>query len=134
MTGSLLAGALEAPGEKLLYGGREYKVYRGMGSISAMKKGSSERYGQKSTPLSKLVPEGVEGRTPFRGNVSDIIFQLMGGLRAGMGYVGASNISDLQEKARFVRLTPAGLREGHVHDISITNEAPNYYLQEITRG
>lgn len=130
MTGSLLAGAKEAPGERLLYGGREFKVYRGMGSLSAMKKGSKERYGQHELSDQKLVPEGIEGRIPYRGKAADIIFQLMGGLRAGMGYLGAHTIAQLQENAHFIRVSAAGLREGHVHDISITKEAPNYNFPE----
>lgn len=131
MTGSLLAGTKEAPGERLFYGGREFKVYRGMGSISAMNKGSKERYGQSRVEEpSKLVPEGIEGRIPYRGTAGDTVFQLLGGLKAGMGYVGAQNIKELQEKARFVKVSPAGLREGHVHDITITKEAPNYYCAE----
>lgn len=131
MTGSLLAGTKEAPGERIFYGGREFKVYRGMGSLSAMSKGGKERYGQaRVDDLQKLVPEGIEGRIPYRGSAGDTVFQLMGGLRAGMGYMGARTIADLQEKARFVRVSPAGLREGHVHDITITKEAPNYYFSE----
>ncbi len=131
MTGSLLAGTMEAPGERLLFGGREFKVYRGMGSIDAMTKGSKERYGQgKIDERSKLVPEGIEGRIPYRGCAADVIFQLMGGLRAGMGYLGARNIAELHNKARFIKVSLAGLREGHVHDITITKEAPNYHLTE----
>jgi IMP dehydrogenase len=131
MTGSLLAGTKEAPGERLFYGGREFKVYRGMGSISAMSRGSKERYGQaRVEEASKLVPEGIEGRIPYRGTAGDTVFQLMGGLKAGMGYMGALTIKELQEKARFVKVSPAGLREGHVHDITITKEAPNYYFAE----
>src|SRR5579871_5061223 len=131
MTGSLLAGTKEAPGERLLFGGREFKVYRGMGSISAMASGSKDRYGQHRTEVAaKLVPEGIEGRIPYRGCASDVVFQLMGGLRAGMGYLGAQNISELHEKARFVRVSAAGLREGHVHDITITKESPNYHFAE----
>ena len=131
MTGSLLAGTKEAPGERIFYGGREFKVYRGMGSLSAMSKGAKERYGQaRVDDLQKLVPEGIEGRIPYRGTAGDTVFQLMGGLRAGMGYMGARTVADLQEKARFVRVSPAGLREGHVHDITITKEAPNYYFAE----
>jgi IMP dehydrogenase len=131
MTGSLLAGTKEAPGERLLYGGREFKVYRGMGSLGAMNKGSKERYGQEKVDAgSKLVPEGIEGRIPYRGCAADVVFQLMGGLRAGMGYVGATSIPDLHQKAQFIRVSAAGLREGHVHDITITKEAPNYYFSE----
>jgi IMP dehydrogenase len=130
MTGSLLAGTEEAPGERLLYGGREYKVYRGMGSIGAMQRGSKERYGQQKRDSGKLVPEGIEGRVPYRGTVADVIFQLTGGLRAGMGYVGAPTINELHKKARFVRVSAAGQRESHVHDITITKEAPNYHVAQ----
>lgn len=129
MTGSLLAGTKEAPGERLLYGGREFKVYRGMGSLGAMSNGSKDRYGQEGIEESrKLVPEGIEGRIPYRGTAAETVFQLMGGLRAGMGYVGARNIKELHALARFVRVSAAGQREGHVHDITITKEAPNYYF------
>ncbi|MGH7250030.1 MAG: IMP dehydrogenase, partial [Minisyncoccia bacterium] len=129
MTGSLLAGAKEAPGERLLHGGREYKVYRGMGSLGAMNEGSKDRYGQQNVAdKHKLVPEGIEGRIPYRGQVSDIIFQLMGGLRAGMGYIGARTLEELQKNARFIRLSAAGQRESHVHDVVITKESPNYSL------
>lgn len=131
MTGSLLAGTKEAPGERHLFGGREFKVYRGMGSIDAMTKGSKERYGQAVVDeRSKLVPEGIEGRIPYRGCAADVIYQLMGGLRAGMGYLGARNIAELHDKARFIKVSLAGLREGHVHDITITKEAPNYHISE----
>jgi IMP dehydrogenase len=131
MTGSLLAGTKEAPGERLFYGGREFKVYRGMGSTGAMKEGSKDRYGQgRVDDAKKLVPEGIEGRIPYRGTVAETIFQLMGGLRAGMGYLGAANIRQLQENASFIRVTSAGQRESHVHDITITKEAPNYYFQD----
>ncbi|MCA9507039.1 MAG: IMP dehydrogenase [Myxococcales bacterium] len=131
MTGSLLAGTKEAPGERLFYGGREFKVYRGMGSTGAMREGSKDRYGQSQVEdAKKLVPEGIEGRIPYRGSVSETIFQLMGGLRAGMGYLGASSIDELQKNAQFIRVTPAGLREGHVHDITITKEASNYNFQD----
>jgi IMP dehydrogenase len=131
LTGSLLAGTQEAPGERLIYHGREFKVYRGMGSIGAMGRGSKDRYGQHEVlEDKKLVPEGIEGRIPYRGRAADVVFQLMGGLKAGMGYLGAKNIFDLQTKARFVRVSPAGFREGHVHDITITKEAPNYFFSE----
>lgn len=131
MTGSLLAGTKEAPGERLYYGGREFKVYRGMGSTGAMKEGSKDRYGQGQVEdAKKLVPEGIEGRIPYRGTVAETIFQLMGGLRAGMGYLGAATVRQLQENARFMRVTSAGQRESHVHDITITKEAPNYYFQD----
>jgi len=129
MIGSLFAGTDEAPGETFLYQGRTYKGYRGMGSLSAMKKGSSDRYFQdEADSPAKLVPEGIEGKVPYRGPLSDMIFQLLGGLRSGMGYVGAHTIEELREKARFVRITPAGLKESHVHDVIITKEAPNYRL------
>jgi len=131
MIGSLFAGAEEAPGEKIISGGREFKVYRGMGSIDAMKKGSKERYGQKEIKeLSKLVPEGIEGKVPYRGHVSDILYQLLGGLKAGMGYLGANNLARLQENAKFVRVTQAGFKEAHVHDVFITKEAPNYRMHD----
>ncbi len=126
MAGSLFAGTDEAPGETFLYQGRTYKGYRGMGSLGAMKKGSSDRYFQKKS--SKHVPEGIEGKVPYKGALVDIIYQLMGGLRSGMGYVGAANIKDLQNKARFVKISPAGLKESHVHDVIITKEAPNYRM------
>lgn len=126
MIGSLFAGTDEAPGEMILYEGRTYKVYRGMGSLGAMMKGGAERYFQKG--VAKFVPEGVEGRVPYRGPVSNMIYQLMGGLRSGMGYCGCKTIEDLRQKARFVRITPAGLRESHVHDVIITKEAPNYWI------
>ncbi len=124
MIGSLLAGCEESPGESEIYQGRKFKVYRGMGSIAAMEKGSKDRYFQ--TGSKKLVPEGVEGRVPYKGPLADTIFQLIGGLRSSMGYCGAATIKDLKEKGKFVRITAAGLRESHPHDISITKEAPNY--------
>ncbi|MBR4347236.1 MAG: IMP dehydrogenase [Oscillospiraceae bacterium] len=127
MLGSLLAGCEEAPGETEIYQGRSFKVYRGMGSLGAMAKGSSDRYFQEGAK--KLVPEGVEGRVPYKGSVSDTIFQLVGGIRAGMGYCGCENIPALHERARFVRITGAGLKESHPHDIYITKEAPNYSVQ-----
>ena len=127
MIGSLFAGTDETPGETFLYQGRTYKGYRGMGSIGAMRKGSSDRYFQSEiSSQSKLVPEGIEGKVPYRGPLSDVIYQLLGGLRSGMGYVGAATIEELREKARFVRISAAGLRESHVHDVIITKEAPNY--------
>lgn len=130
MIGNLLAGADESPGETILYQGRTYKLYRGMGSIGAMQKGSKDRYGQMEvSDTDKLVPEGIEGRVPYRGSARGILHQLVGGLRSGMGYVGARNIEDLQKRAKFVRVTPQGLRESHVHDVSITKEAPNYRLE-----
>ena len=124
MLGSLLAGTEEAPGELEIYQGRSYKVYRGMGSLAAMKAGSKDRYFQEDDR--KLVPEGIEGRVPYKGTVSETVFQLIGGVRAGMGYCGAPNINALQEKARFVRISPAGMHESHPHSIQITKEAPNY--------
>jgi len=129
MIGSLFAGTEESPGETILYQGRSYKVYRGMGSLEAMKLGSKDRYYQDDIESTiKLVPEGIEGRVPFRGSLSASIFQLIGGLKAGMGYVGCKTIRDLRTKGRFVRITSAGLRESHVHDVIITKEAPNYWL------
>jgi len=124
MIGSLLAGTEESPGEMEIYQGRSFKVYRGMGSVSAMQKGSKDRYFQEGSE--KLVPEGVEGRVPFKGPLSETIFQLVGGLKAGMGYVGASNLEELRRRATFIRVTSAGLTESHPHDIYITKEAPNY--------
>ncbi|PYY19436.1 MAG: IMP dehydrogenase [Acidobacteria bacterium] len=144
MIGSLFAGVDESPGETILYQGRSFKAYRGMGSLAAMAQGSSERYFQSNdddTPaaelmengnqnrLAKLVPEGIEGRVPYRGPLSNMVLQLVGGLRSGMGYVGCSTIPELQQKARFVRISGAGLRESHVHDVIITREAPNYRLE-----
>ena len=130
MVGNLLAGADESPGETILYQGRTYKVYRGMGSLGAMAKGSKDRYAQYDvSDLDKLVPEGIEGKVPYRGSASGILHQLVGGLKSGMGYLGSRNIAELQEHARYVRVTPQGLRESHVHDVSITKEAPNYRLE-----
>ncbi len=130
MVGSLLAGTEESPGETELFQGRTYKVYRGMGSIEAMREGSKDRYFQEMiVGESKLVPEGIVGRVPYRGSLADTIYQLVGGLKAGMGYVGACDIKELQAKARFLKITAAGIREGHVHDVIITKEAPNYQLE-----
>lgn len=129
MVGSLFAGTDETPGETFLYQGRKYKGYRGMGSIGAMKEGSSDRYFQNKS--SKLVPEGIEGKVPYRGPIAEVIYQLLGGLSSGMGYTGAATIRELQEKARFVRISPAGLRESHVHDVIITREAPNYRTEGL---
>jgi IMP dehydrogenase len=127
MVGSLLAGTEEAPGERVLFQGRSFKVYRGMGSLGAMERGSRDRYGQASVKdPQKLVPEGIEGRVPYRGPVAETLYQLVGGLRSGMGYTGAATLKDLRERARFVRVSAAGLRESHVHDVIITKEAPNY--------
>ncbi|MCB2183442.1 MAG: IMP dehydrogenase [Desulfobulbaceae bacterium] len=129
MIGSLFAGCDETPGETFLYQGRTYKGYRGMGSLGAMKKGSSDRYFQEGVESSsKLVPEGIEGKVPYRGPICNTIYQLIGGLRSGMGYLGAAGIEDLQKKAKFVRISPAGLKESHVHDVIITKEAPNYRM------
>jgi IMP dehydrogenase len=130
MIGSLFAGTDETPGETFLYQGRKYKGYRGMGSIGAMKEGSGDRYFQDSHS-SKLVPEGIEGKVPYRGPISEMIYQLLGGLRSGMGYVGAATIEELHHKARFVQISTAGLRESHVHDVIITKEAPNYRTEGI---
>lgn len=130
MIGSLFAGTAETPGETILYHGRSYKQYRGMGSLGAMKQGSKDRYFQPDVDdAGKLVPEGIEGRVPYKGSVSATIYQMVGGLRAGMGYCGASTLRDLQEKARFTRITSAGLGESHVHDVYITEEAPNYSVE-----
>ncbi|MFC5342306.1 IMP dehydrogenase [Brevundimonas staleyi] len=126
MMGSMFAGTDESPGEVFLYQGRSYKSYRGMGSVGAMGAGSADRYFQKEVETQKLVPEGIEGQTPYKGPISPVIHQMVGGLRAAMGYVGAGTITELQERARFVRITGAGLRESHVHDVMITREAPNY--------
>ena len=130
MIGNLFAGTDESPGELVLFQGRRYKVYRGMGSLEAMKEGSKDRYFQADVQSeSKLVPEGIEGRVPYRGPLSYAVQQLMGGLKAGMGYVGAATISELQQKTRFIRITSSGLRESHVHDVIITKEAPNYRIE-----
>ena len=129
MIGNLLAGSDEAPGEVVLYQGRTYKVYRGMGSIEAMRAGSRDRYAQDDEMMeAKLVPEGIEGRVPYRGNIGAIVYQLVGGLRAGMGYTGSATVKELQKNAKFVKLTNAGLQESHVHDIVITKESPNYRI------
>jgi IMP dehydrogenase len=130
MIGSLFAGTDESPGETILFQGRTYKSYRGMGSIGAMKKGSKDRYFQGDEADVKLVPEGIEGRVPFRGPLSANIHQLMGGLRSGMGYTGCKTLKDLQENGQFMRITNAGLRESHVHDVNITHEAPNYRIEK----
>ncbi len=129
MIGGLFAGVDESPGEKILYEGRSYKLYRGMGSIEAMKEGSRDRYFQDvEDDIQKLVPEGIEGRVPYKGPLGEIVYQMIGGLRAAMGYCGCATIAELKAKGRFVRMTDAGLRESHPHDISITKEAPNYHL------
>ncbi len=130
MIGSLFAGTEEAPGEVILFQGRSFKTYRGMGSIGAMREGSRDRYAQDMTESeSKLVPEGIEGRVPYKGTLADMVTQLIGGLRSGMGYTGCRNIKEFQEKTRFLRITSAGLKESHVHDVIITKEAPNYRLE-----
>jgi len=129
MIGSLFAGTKESPGELVLYQGRSYKAYRGMGSLGAMKKGSKDRYFQAEVEEKKLVPEGIEGMVPYRGPLADTIHQLVGGLRAGMGYCGAANIEEMRKKARFVKITSAGLKDSHVHDVIITKEAPNYWVE-----
>ncbi|MGE4399058.1 MAG: IMP dehydrogenase [Campylobacterales bacterium] len=127
MVGSMLAGTEESPGETIMYQGRKYKAYRGMGSIGAMQKGSNDRYFQEGTAVDKLVPEGIEGQVPYRGHIHEIVYQMLGGLRSSMGYLGAKDILDYQEKAEFVEITSAGLKESHVHDVFITKEAPNYH-------
>ncbi len=130
MIGSLFAGTEEAPGEVILFQGRSFKTYRGMGSIGAMKQGSSDRYAQEGTVSdSKYVPEGIEGRVAYKGTLAEMVTQLVGGLRSGMGYTGCKNIGEMQENARFIRITSAGLRESHVHDVIITKEAPNYRVE-----
>ncbi|GAF76368.1 unnamed protein product, partial [marine sediment metagenome] len=127
MLGSLFAGLKESPGQLVIYKGRQFKEYRGMGSLGAMVKGSADRYGQSSsTGKDKLIPEGVEGRVPYRGTLDDFVYQLVGGLRAGMGYCGARNIEELRKNSQFVRISPASVSESHPHDIQITKEAPNY--------
>ncbi len=128
MLGSMLAGCSEAPGDEVIYSGRKFKVYVGMGSLAAMKRGSADRYFQnKNTQAKKLVPEGIEGRVPFKGALSDTIYQLCGGIRSGMGYCGCQNIPTLKENAKFIRITASGLKESHPHDVDITVEAPNYF-------
>lgn len=128
MLGGLLAGTEESPGETVLYQARTYKVYRGMGSIGAMERGGGDRYGQGGRPVQKLVPEGIEGRVPYKGPVAAVIYQLVGGVKSGMGYCGCKTVEELQENATFIRQTVAGLRESHVHDVIITKEAPNYRM------
>ncbi|MBE8162918.1 MAG: IMP dehydrogenase [Bdellovibrionaceae bacterium] len=127
MVGNLLSGTAESPGEIILFQGRSYKLYRGMGSLGAMKKGFNDRYFQKEVKeINKLVPEGIEGRVPYKGKVSEVLYQLLGGVRSGMGYLGASSIENLQQKASFIKSSPASIKESHVHSVSITKEAPNY--------
>jgi IMP dehydrogenase len=128
MIGGMFAGTEEAPGEVELYQGRSYKSYRGMGSLGAMQKGSSDRYFQDEADADKLVPEGIEGRVPYRGPLRNIVHQLAGGLRASMGYVGCATVEEMRATPRFVRVTTAGMRESHVHDVAITKEAPKYRL------
>jgi IMP dehydrogenase len=128
MLGSMLAGTEESPGESFLLEGRRFKTIRGMGSLSAMEEGSADRYFQEETERRKLVPEGIEGRVPYKGPVADTLFQLVGGLRSGMGYCGVEDVTALRTEAEFVRMTPGGLRESHPHDVVITREAPNYRL------
>jgi IMP dehydrogenase len=128
MLGSMLAGCQEAPGDEVIYSGRKFKVYVGMGSLAAMKRGSADRYFQnKNTLAKKLVPEGIEGRVPYKGALEDTVYQLCGGIRSGMGYCGCQNISMLKKNAHFVRITASGLKESHPHDVDITVEAPNYF-------
>ncbi len=130
MIGNLLAGHEESPGDKILYEGRAYKIYRGMGSLEAMKKGSADRYFQDvEDEITKLVPEGIEGRVPYKGNVADTIFQIVGGIRSALGYCGCRNLEELQKYGKFIRITDAGLRESHPHDVSITKESPNYFVK-----
>lgn len=128
MIGSMLAGTEESPGEMIIYQGRQYKTYRGMGSLGAMNRGSADRYFQEGTAQEKLVPEGIEGRVPYSGRIADVIHQMLGGVRSSMGYLGAKDIPTLWEKAEFVEITQSGLRESHVHDVMITKEAPNYHI------
>jgi IMP dehydrogenase len=128
MMGSMFAGTEESPGEVFLYQGRSYKAYRGMGSLGAMARGSADRYFQKDAAADKLVPEGIEGQVPYKGSLNPIIHQMVGGLRAAMGYVGAKTIAELHAKAQFVQITGAGLQESHVHDVMMTRESPNYSL------
>ena len=132
MAGSLFAGVEESPGETIIYNGRKFKAYRGMGSIEAMQQGSKDRYFQDmEDDIQKLVPEGIEARVPYKGNLAEVIFQMTGGLRAGMGYVGAKNISILKKEGKFVRITSSGIIESHPHDVSITRESPNYSRKTI---
>jgi IMP dehydrogenase len=129
MVGGLFAGTEESPGEVELFEGRSYKSYRGMGSIAAMAKGSSDRYFQDGSTQEKLVPEGIEGRVPYKGSLIAVIHQLLGGLRSGMGYTGCATINELRTKAKFVRISNAGIGESHVHDVTITKEPPNYQIR-----
>ena len=130
MIGSLFAGTEESPGEEVIHRGRSFKSYRGMGSLAAMKEGkSTDRYFQESIPAEKLVPEGIEGLVPYKGPLSSLIYQLVGGLKAGMGYVGAHDIKSLQDNAHFIRITAASVKESHPHDVVVTKEAPNYWME-----
>jgi IMP dehydrogenase len=129
MIGSLFAGTDEAPGETIFYAGRTFKAYRGMGSLGAMKQGSKDRYFQEGKEDTKLVPEGIEGQVPYKGKMGDLVTQLMGGLRAGMGLSGGASIADFQAKATLVEISGSGLRESHAHDVMITKEAPNYRME-----
>jgi IMP dehydrogenase len=129
MIGSLFAGTEESPGETILYQGRTFKSYRGMGSLGAMEAGSADRYAQEGAERGKSVPEGIEGQVPYKGPLAGLVEQLVGGLRSGMGYCGAPNLKELQERGKFIRISSAGLRESHVHDVIITREAPNYRLE-----
>jgi IMP dehydrogenase len=129
MIGYLFAGTDESPGETVIYQGRTFKVYRGMGSLGAMQRGSRDRYFQSNIDADKLVPEGIEGQVPYKGSLSGFIYQLVGGLRAGMGYCGTRSIEELRQRGRFVKVTSAGVKESHAHDIAITKEAPNYRLE-----
>ena len=130
MIGGLFAGIAESPGETFIYEGRSFKVYRGMGSLGAMVKGSKDRYGQSNiSSREKLVPEGIEGRVPFKGQLADFVYQIIGGLKAGMGYCGCGTIQELQIKSKFIKISPAGLKESHPHDIFITKESPNYSVE-----
>ncbi len=130
MMGSLFAGMDESPGETILYEGRQYKAYRGMGSLGAMREGSGDRYFQEGAEATKLVPEGIEGMVPYRGSVRNSIHQLLGGLRASMGYCGAENLHKFQEQAEFIQVTSAGVKESHPHEVRIVKEAPNYQVSE----
>jgi len=130
MMGSVLAGMDESPGEFILYEGRQYKSYRGMGSLGAMQQGSGDRYFQEGAEATKLVPEGIEGMVPYRGSVRNTIHQLMGGLRSSMGYCGAKNIKDFHRKAEFIQTTAAGVKESHPHEVKIMKEAPNYQVSD----
>ena len=128
MVGSMIAGTDESPGEVILYQGRSFKSYRGMGSLGAMASGSADRYFQKDAASDKLVPEGIEGQVPYKGSAATVIHQMVGGLRAAMGYTGAATVAEMHERANFVRISGAGLKESHVHDVRITREAPNYRI------